>query len=760
MTSRFVLPIADVGAGIAPSSGAQLFFYETGTTTPKNTYSDSAGTIPNANPVVANSLGQFPDIFIIGTYKVVLKNSAGVQAWAADPVDEYLILSDISAFGGSLLTTVVNSGTIQEGQSYTITDRAYGVFDVVLASGVTPNTFNIVACVGVPTLALVLRIGSIYNVKQFGAVGNGVANDTSAIQSCFDFIDTQGGGAVWFPPGTYMISASEGVRVGGRSLVQGVKGKSILKRIAATGSKIIMVAYNYALSGTAPSQSVSNVTIRDLSFYGDAGAAGTNDSQYLHGLDVRKAKNVLVEGCEFRDCPGDGIIVRHQCQDVTIVNNTFDGSVGWARTRSQFPTAATVRNAISVLGVDKITIRNNTIIDWGLAAAIDFEQDDSSLGNLDNVTIDNNHMTSSTLHFRGIQIAPQPGGLTTDRTGKNIHITNNTVLNTSDFGIYVSPRTTTGTLLYEDVVIQGNIVKNTYSAIVCQGIGRLTVANNSISGTTVNPTARCIRVTDCRDNTTINNNIIGQSNFTKIEVNNSQATVVKNVSVNGNIISDTTATSGTAIDINGYFSPASVVGNTINTKITGIQVRGTSSGQFVNSTISGNNVISEGYCIFTADWCKHTTIDGNSLQYTLGSGGALLDSANLTSGGGINFGCNTLIDETGNKVSYEDMVPALNKINNHRLPNYNEGIQSVTLTSTALSVLCPYVRVAAGGFTINSMGSLNRVVHIIANGALTITHNATTLKLKGGVNATLADGDVITLMRKPDLNIVELSRSF
>ena len=132
MTSRFVLPIADVGAGITPSSGALLYFYETGTTTPKDTYSDSAGTTPNANPVVANSLGQFPDIFINGTYKVVLKNSAGVQSWSADPVSEYLILSDLSASNGSLLTTIVNSTTIKEGESYTITDRAYGVLMLCL----------------------------------------------------------------------------------------------------------------------------------------------------------------------------------------------------------------------------------------------------------------------------------------------------------------------------------------------------------------------------------------------------------------------------------------------------------------------------------------------------------------------------------------------------------------------------------------------------------------------------------------------------
>lgn len=91
MSSRFILPFADVGSGLAPSSGAQLFFFATGTVTPKDTFSDLAATIPNANPVIANAVGVFPDIFITGTYKVVLKDKNSVQKWEADPVDEMAV---------------------------------------------------------------------------------------------------------------------------------------------------------------------------------------------------------------------------------------------------------------------------------------------------------------------------------------------------------------------------------------------------------------------------------------------------------------------------------------------------------------------------------------------------------------------------------------------------------------------------------------------------------------------------------------------
>lgn len=91
MASRFVLPFADVGSGIKPSSGAQLFFFETGTSTPKDTFTDQAATTPNTNPVIADSNGLFSDIFCEGIYKVVLKDKDLVQIWEADPAGPSII---------------------------------------------------------------------------------------------------------------------------------------------------------------------------------------------------------------------------------------------------------------------------------------------------------------------------------------------------------------------------------------------------------------------------------------------------------------------------------------------------------------------------------------------------------------------------------------------------------------------------------------------------------------------------------------------
>ncbi|KWX71621.1 hypothetical protein AMQ84_27250 [Paenibacillus riograndensis] len=48
--------------------------------------------------------------------------------------------------------------------------------------------------------------GVIYNVKEYGAVGDGVTDDTAAINSAIAAALANGGGQVFFPPGEYVIS--------------------------------------------------------------------------------------------------------------------------------------------------------------------------------------------------------------------------------------------------------------------------------------------------------------------------------------------------------------------------------------------------------------------------------------------------------------------------------------------------------------------------------------------------------------------------
>lgn len=60
----------------APNAGGSVYFYVPGTTTPKNTYQDAAGTILNTNPVGLDS-GGFAVIYGSGSYREVVKDASG-----------------------------------------------------------------------------------------------------------------------------------------------------------------------------------------------------------------------------------------------------------------------------------------------------------------------------------------------------------------------------------------------------------------------------------------------------------------------------------------------------------------------------------------------------------------------------------------------------------------------------------------------------------------------------------------------------------
>lgn len=88
MVNRLIIPnpqFAD-GTGL-PYANGKLQFFATGTATPLATYSDSALTTPNANPIILDSAGRSGSVFLQNlAYKVQLFDANNVQIWSIDPV--------------------------------------------------------------------------------------------------------------------------------------------------------------------------------------------------------------------------------------------------------------------------------------------------------------------------------------------------------------------------------------------------------------------------------------------------------------------------------------------------------------------------------------------------------------------------------------------------------------------------------------------------------------------------------------------------
>ena len=108
MAFRFVEPRIRVGDGIVKFPGANYFFFEFGTSTPKITFSDLALTSQNTDPVEADANGLFPDIFTDTKGTVTLEGSTGTNIYG--PIDFFGPEDGITALAASSVAVVDSAG--------------------------------------------------------------------------------------------------------------------------------------------------------------------------------------------------------------------------------------------------------------------------------------------------------------------------------------------------------------------------------------------------------------------------------------------------------------------------------------------------------------------------------------------------------------------------------------------------------------------------------------------------------------------------
>jgi hypothetical protein len=193
--SRFVLPYADVGAGIRPSSGAKLFFYATGTSTFKSTFTDATGSTANTNPVIANANGVFPNIFLEGIFNVALKDSNDVQIWTADPATYGSLASQLSVDNRVIRVssrTDMKAYDVPAGYQFSLEEGGRsGLFVVKAGTPAADPQEGIYVVLTNGNYAERLYSGAL-NVKWFGAIGDGAVDDTLSVQTAANFSDALG----------------------------------------------------------------------------------------------------------------------------------------------------------------------------------------------------------------------------------------------------------------------------------------------------------------------------------------------------------------------------------------------------------------------------------------------------------------------------------------------------------------------------------------------------------------------------------------
>ena len=115
----------------------------------------------------------------------------GINVTATDRVIPFDTLDE--AVNETNPLKIFNGAALNLAGRNTKNDGGGAMWDVVDLSSVTPNTFDIVQCVGIPTLALVLREGGSIFARQVGVVGDGATDDTNALSAALKYRNVVGG---------------------------------------------------------------------------------------------------------------------------------------------------------------------------------------------------------------------------------------------------------------------------------------------------------------------------------------------------------------------------------------------------------------------------------------------------------------------------------------------------------------------------------------------------------------------------------------
>lgn len=206
-------------------------------------------------------------------------------------------------------------------------------------------------CAPAPTSSQVLNVLD----AAYGAKGNGVADDTAAIQRAINAVGA--GGTVYIPNGTYLINPIA-IPTGGNhglalksNMTLKLSSGAILKAIpnAATTYAIVMV------------QNVTGVNIVGGTIQGDRATHTGTTGEWGMGISLIGAHQTTVEGVTAKDCWGDGFYVSGESTDITMCNVIADHNR---------------RLGLGITSVDGMVVRNSSFINTaGTApeAGIDLE---------------------------------------------------------------------------------------------------------------------------------------------------------------------------------------------------------------------------------------------------------------------------------------------------------------------------------------------------------------------------------------------------
>lgn len=169
----------------------------------------------------------------------------------------------------------------------------------------------------------------VYNVKDFGAKGDGSTNDTSAIQAAVNAARSAGGGVVYIPTGTYIVTGQSSKSKGAILLYDNITlqgdgmGESTLKMKSGWSGDVT------GILRTPFGVATHDVAVHDLTLDGNrANTSGKIDGFFCGGAPgtTTTVRNVILDQVEIKDCSGYGFDPHERTVNMTISNSVSHGN--------------------------------------------------------------------------------------------------------------------------------------------------------------------------------------------------------------------------------------------------------------------------------------------------------------------------------------------------------------------------------------------------------------------------------------------------
>lgn len=256
-----------------PLTGGKVYTYAAGTSTPLATYVDSGGVTTNTNPIILDVRGEANIWLNSAAYKFILKTADDTLIWTVDNITS---TDALTAYLVGLLNAY--KADLANNSDATKGDALVG-FRQSNAGG------NLANAVG---RTVHQKFQETISVKDFGATGDGVTDDTTAIQNA---VAVCSGKQLYFPSGTYLVSA----------IIDLVTNMSIIGDIKQSILKIKTGTYSSANASIFRAANVGNIYIYGLDFNGNKGNIGTTRNPIN---TIYNSYSVIYDTCRWVSCEG------------------------------------------------------------------------------------------------------------------------------------------------------------------------------------------------------------------------------------------------------------------------------------------------------------------------------------------------------------------------------------------------------------------------------------------------------------------------